>query len=176
MAYRLCRKDSFHKYPRLRTQLSCIERRSPTKDLCPCQAWSLHRKASKVPAIGGTVAAKSSMSSLDPAMTLKILRQRCPLLQVPCLLFDAATMLGTGINPLSESAARCSSTGCAAVGICGKSLSGIIYMPLLRNLFGNSHSPMSLNIDTFSNVTGGFSAFKAIGHPMVRGPSDGQLP
>lgn len=27
---------------------------------------------------------------------------------------------------------------------------------------------MSLNIDTFSNVTGGFSAFKAIGHPMVR--------
>ncbi|HAA91459.1 MAG TPA: hypothetical protein DCE33_03375, partial [Rhodospirillaceae bacterium] len=26
---------------------------------------------------------------------------------------------------------------------------------------------MSLNIDTFSNVTGGFSAFKAIGHPFV---------
>ena len=26
---------------------------------------------------------------------------------------------------------------------------------------------MSLNFETFSNVTGGFSAFKAIGHPMV---------
>lgn len=26
---------------------------------------------------------------------------------------------------------------------------------------------MSLNIDTFSNVTGGYSAFKAIGHPLV---------
>ncbi|MBO42597.1 MAG: hypothetical protein CMM28_02630 [Rhodospirillaceae bacterium] len=27
---------------------------------------------------------------------------------------------------------------------------------------------MSLNLETFSNVTGGFSAFKAIGHPMIR--------
>jgi hypothetical protein len=30
---------------------------------------------------------------------------------------------------------------------------------------------MSLNIETFSNVSGGYSAFKAIGHPLVRAKS-----
>jgi hypothetical protein len=40
---------------------------------------------------------------------------------------------------------------------------------------GEAEGPMALDIDTFSNVTGGASFFKAVGHPLAARAAEGFL-